>query len=99
MVIVEGKEEQGFLEPLPLSLLPFASRTGTPSSKGSAYARLGELASLPGGAVADGVGREGAQAWRDPARGGERRRVRGRTPAVELAEALSFPEAIANELT
>jgi hypothetical protein len=66
--------------------------------EGLGVRRLGELASLPGGAVAERLGQEGAQAW-NLARGGERRRVRGRTPAVELAEALSFPEAIANELT
>jgi nucleotidyltransferase/DNA polymerase involved in DNA repair len=97
VVIVEGKEEQGFLEPLPLSLLPLPSNRYA-ELEGLGVRRLGELASLPGGAVAERLGQEGAQAW-NLARGGERRRVRGRTPAVELAEALSFPEAIANELT
>jgi protein ImuB len=59
---------------------------------------LGSLASLPGGAVSERLGPEGKRAW-SLARGGERRRVRGRSPAAELAEALSFPEAVANELT
>ena len=59
---------------------------------------LGSLAALPGGAVAERLGREGKQAW-SLARGGERRRVRGRSPAAELVEALSFPEAVANEIT
>jgi protein ImuB len=96
-VIVEGKEEKGFLEPLPLSLLPLPPNRYA-ELEGLGVRRLGELASLPGGAVAERLGEEGRQAW-NLAGGGERRRVRGRAPAVELAEALSFPEAIANELT
>jgi protein ImuB len=48
--------------------------------------------------VAERLGQEGKRAW-SLARGGERRRVRGRSPAAELIEALSFPEAVANELT
>lgn len=96
-VIVEGKEEQGFLEPLPLSLLPLPSNRHA-ELEGLGVRRLGELASLPGGAVEERLGPEGKRAW-SLARGGERRRVRGRSPAAELAEALSFPEAVANELT
>lgn len=96
-VIVEGKEEQGFLEPLPLSLLPLPSNRYA-ELEGLGVRRLGELASLPGGAVEERLGQEGKRAW-SLARGGERRRVRGRSPAAELAETLSFPEAVANELT
>ena len=96
-VIVEGKEEQAFLEPLPLTLLPL-ERQRYAELEGLGVRRLGELASLPGGAVAERLGPEGKQAW-SLARGGERRRARGRSPAAELAEALSFPEAVANELT
>ena len=96
-VIVEGKEEQGFLEPLPLSLLPLPSNRYA-ELEGLGVRRLGELASLPGGAVEERLGPEGKRAW-SLAHGGERRRVRGRSPAAELAEALSFPEAVANELT
>ena len=59
---------------------------------------LGELAQLPSGAVAERLGVEGRKAWR-LARGGRKARVRGRKPASELVEALTFPEAIANELT
>ncbi len=102
-VIVEGKEEQGFLEPLPLSLLPLPSNRYA-ELEGLGVRRLGELASLPGGAVEERLGPEGKRAW--SLAGGERRsttgaqtRVRGRSPAAELAEALSFPEAVANELT
>ena len=41
---------------------------------------------------------DGRAAWR-LAQGGRKARVRGRKPASELVEALTFPEAIANELT
>ena len=99
-VIVEGKEEQGFLEPLPLSLLPLPSNRYA-ELEGLGIRRLGELASLPGGAVEERLGPEGKRAW-SLAGGGRQNaqpRVRGRSPAAELAEALSFPEAVANELT
>jgi nucleotidyltransferase/DNA polymerase involved in DNA repair len=99
-VIVERKEEQGFLEPLPLSLLPLASDRYA-ELEGLGVRRLGELASLPGGAVEERLGPEGKRAWSlaGGERGTTRSRVRGRSPAAELAEALSFPEAVANELT
>jgi protein ImuB len=97
IVIVEGEREREFLAPLPLSLLPLPPDRYA-ELEGLGVRRLGDLARLPGGAVAERLGPEGRRAWR-LARGGERRRVRGRAPAVELAEALSFPEAIANELT
>ncbi len=97
IVIVEGERERDFLAPLPLSLLPLAPERYA-ELEGLGVRRLGDLARLPGGAVAERLGPEGRRAWR-LARGGERRRVRGRAPAVELAEALSFPEAVANELT
>ena len=95
-VIVEGREEQ-FLEPLPLSLLPLEEGRYA-ELEGLGVRTLGSLAALPGGAVAERLGQEGKRAW-SLARGGERRRVRGRSPAAELVEVLSFPEAVANELT
>jgi hypothetical protein len=61
-VIVEGKEEQGFLEPLPLSLLPLPSNRYA-ELEGLGVRRLGELASLPGGAVEERLGPEGKRAW------------------------------------
>jgi protein ImuB len=97
IVIVEGERERDFLAPLPLSLLSLPPERYA-ELEGLGMRRIGDLARLPGGAVAERLGPEGRRAWR-LARGGERRRVRGRAPAVELAETLSFPEAVANELT
>ena len=66
--------------------------------EGLGVRRLGELAALPGGAVSERLGPEGRRAW-DLAQGGGQGRVRGRRPAAELAEAMEFPDAVANELT
>jgi protein ImuB len=96
IVVADGKEE-GFLAPLPLSLLPLPADRYA-ELEGLGVRRLGELAALPGGAVAERLGREGRQAW-GLARGGDGAKVRGRRPAAELVEALEFPEAVANELT
>lgn len=97
ILLVAPKEEEAFLEPLPLSLLPLPAERYA-ELEGLGLRRLGELAQLPGGAVAERLGVEGRDAWR-LARGGRRTKVRGRKPAFELAEALTFPEAIGNELT
>ena len=92
-----GEGGGGFLEPLPLSLLPMTPNRYA-ELEGLGLRSLGELAQLPSGAVAERLGVEGRTAWR-LAHGGRKARVRGRKPASELVEALSFPEAIANELT
>jgi len=97
ILIVAPKEEESFLEPLPLSLLPMPPERYA-ELEGLGLRRLGELARLPGGAVAERLGVEGRKAWR-LAHGGRRTRVRGRRPASELVEALAFPEAVGNELT
>jgi nucleotidyltransferase/DNA polymerase involved in DNA repair len=97
ILLVAPKEEEEFLEPLPLSLLPMAPNRYA-ELEGLGLRSLGDLRRLPGGAVAERLGVEGRQAWR-LARGGRKTRVRGRKPASELVEALTFPEAIANELT
>jgi protein ImuB len=60
--------------------------------------RVGQLAGLPGGAVAERLGPDGRRAW-SLARGGKNTRVRGRRPPAEIVEALEFPEAVGNELT
>ena len=63
IVIVQEQEEQAFLQPLPLSLLPL-----TPDRyaelEGLGLRRLGELAELPGHAVAERLGADGRKAWR-----------------------------------
>jgi len=97
ILLVAEREERSFLAPLPLSLLPLPPERYA-ELEGLGLRSLGELAQLPGGAVAERLGVEGKKAWR-LARGGRRARVRGRRPAVELAEALAFPDAVANELT
>jgi protein ImuB len=97
ILIVEGKEEQEFLEPLPLSLLPLSTERYA-ELEGLGLRRLGELAQLPGAAVAERLGIDGRNAWR-LAHGGRKARVRGRRPASEIAETLVFPDAVGNELT
>ena len=100
-LVVSAGQEEGFLAPLPLSLLPLPADRYA-ELEGLGVRRLGELAALPGGAVAERLGREGRQAW-SLAHGwnerGESGRVRGRRAAAELAEALEFPEPVGNELT
>jgi protein ImuB len=96
-LIVAAKEEGSFLEPLPLSLLPLSADRYA-ELEGLGLRSLGELAALPGGAVAERLGADGRKAWR-LARGGRKAKVRGRTPASELVEVLTFPDAVANELT
>jgi nucleotidyltransferase/DNA polymerase involved in DNA repair len=97
ILIVAEKEEEAFLEPLPLSLLPLTADRYA-ELEGLGLRRLGELAQLPGGAVAERLGTEGRKAWR-LAQGGRKAKVRGRKPAFELAEVLAFPDAVGNELT
>jgi protein ImuB len=97
ILIVAEKEEEAFLEPLPLSLLPLTADRYA-ELEGHGLRRLGELAQLPGGAVAERLGTEGRKAWR-LAQGGRKAKVRGRKPAFELAEVLAFPDAVGNELT
>jgi protein ImuB len=97
ILLVAPKDEASFLEPLPLSLLPLSADRYA-ELEGLGLRRLGELAQLPGGAVAERLGVEGRKAWR-LAHGGRRAKVRGRKPAFELAEVLVFPEAVGNELT
>ena len=96
-MVVRGEEEQRFLAPLPLTLLPLPVDRYA-ELEGLGVRRLGELAALPGGAVSERLGPEGRRAW-DLAQGGGQGRVRGRRPTAELAEAMEFPDAVANELT
>jgi nucleotidyltransferase/DNA polymerase involved in DNA repair len=97
LLVVRDDEVGNFLAPLPLSLLPL-ERQRSAELEALGVRRLGQLAGLPGGAVAERLGPSGRRAW-GLARGGAAARVRGRRPPSELVEALEFPEAVGNELT
>ena len=96
-LVVSDEHAREFLAPLPLNLLPLQARQQQELAE-LGITRLGELAGLPGGAVAERLGPDGRRAW-SLARGGSSRRVRGRKPPAELFETLEFPEAVGNELT
>src|SRR3954449_5037186 len=97
VLVVSDEHAREFLAPLPLTLLPLeAGRREELRELG--ITRVGQLAGLPGGAVAERLGPDGRRAW-SLARGGSSRRIRGRKPPAELLETLEFPEAVGNELT
>jgi protein ImuB len=96
-VLVDDEQTALFLEPLPLHLLPLSPERRSELSE-LGVQRLGELARLPGAAVADRIGAEGLEAWR-LARGEDGEKVEPRRPAEEIAETLEFPEPVGNELT
>jgi protein ImuB len=98
-LVIDDGEAHLFLEPLPLDLLPLSPERREELSE-LGVKRLGELARLPGVAVADRLGADGAEAWqlaRGEGRGNAS--VEPRRPPAEIAETLSFPEPVANELT
>src|SRR5919204_213497 len=97
LLVVRNEEMGRFLAPLPLTLLPL-ERQRYEELEALGVRRLGQLAGLPGGAVAERLGPDGRRAW-SLARGGTAARVRGRRPSAELAETLEFPDAVGNELT
>jgi protein ImuB len=97
LLVVRDEEVGRFLAPLPLSLLPLDQQRYE-ELEALGVRKLGQLAGLPGGAVAERLGPSGRRAW-SLARGGTSARVRGRRPPAELAESLEFPDAIGNELT
>jgi protein ImuB len=96
-LVVSDERTREFLAPLPLKLLPVDERRREELEE-LGVKKLGQLAGLPGGAVAERLGPDGRRAW-GLARGGSGTRVRGRRPAAELGETLEFPEAVGNELT
>jgi nucleotidyltransferase/DNA polymerase involved in DNA repair len=96
-LVIDDGEAHLFLEPLPLDLLPLSPERRDELSE-LGVKRLGELARLPGAAVADRLGADGAEAWQ-LARGEGNASVKPRRPPAEIAESLSFPEPVANELT
>ena len=98
-LIVSNDRAQAFVSPLPLELLPLdQARYAALEELG--VRTIGQLAGLPGGAVAERLGPVGRRAW--SLAGGEEpgeRKVAPRRPAVALHETLEFPEAVGNELT
>ena len=97
LVVADGDAAREFLAPLPLSLLPL-ERERREDLQELGVRRVGQLAELPGAAVAERLGRDGRTAW-SLARGRGARAVEGRRPPAELVERLEFPEAVGNELT
>jgi protein ImuB len=96
-LVVSDERRSEFLGPLPLELLPLErERAGELRELG--VRKLGELARLPGAAVAERLGPDGHRAW-SLAGGGAAASPKGRRPPAEIAEAIEFPEAIDNELT
>jgi nucleotidyltransferase/DNA polymerase involved in DNA repair len=96
-LVVDDHETELFLEPLPLHLLPLSPERRDELAE-LGIRELGELARLPRAAVADRIGREGDEAW-SLLRGENDGDVEPRRPPAEIAEALEFPEPVANELT
>jgi protein ImuB len=97
VLIVSDRQTKDFLAPLPLTLLPVDPERREELEE-LGVRKLGQLAGLPGAAVAERLGPDGRRAW-SLARGGKRGRVRARKVATEFMETLEFPEAVANELT
>ena len=97
VLIVSDERTAEFLAPLPLSLLPLSPERYADLEQ-LGVRQLGQLAGLPGSAVAERMGPDGRRAW-GLARGGRAGRVRGRRPPAEIVESLEFPEAVGNELT
>ncbi|MGZ4387776.1 MAG: Y-family DNA polymerase [Gaiellaceae bacterium] len=96
-LIVSDKSTREFLSPLPLTLLPL-ERERYEELEELGVRKLGQLAGLPGGAVAERLGPDGRRAW-SLARGEEDGRVHPRRAPVQIGEVLEFPEAVGNELT
>jgi protein ImuB len=70
LLVVSDERTREFLAPLPLDLLPLAEEQQQ-ELKELGVRKLGELAGLPGGAVAERLGPDGRRAW-SLARGGGR---------------------------
>jgi protein ImuB len=96
-LIVSDDRTRKFLAPLPMTLLPL-ERERYDELEELGVRTIGELAGLPGGAVAERLGPDGRRAW-SLARGEHDGRVVARRPPVSLVETLEFPEAVGQELT
>jgi protein ImuB len=96
-LIVSDDRTRSFLAPLPLQLLPL-ERERYEELEELGVRTIGQLAGLPGAAVADRLGPDGRRAW-SLARGERDSSVAPRRPVAALHETLEFPEAVGNELT
>jgi protein ImuB len=96
-LIVSDDRARSFLAPLPLQLLPL-ERSRYEELEELGVRTIGQLAGLPGGAVAERLGPDGRRAW-GLARGEQDGGVTPRRQAISLHETLEFPEAVGNELT
>ncbi len=102
-LIVSDDRARRFLSPLPLTLLPL-ERSRYEELEELGIRTIGQLAGLPGGAVAERLGPDGRRAW-SLARGEQDREglsdhsVEPRRPAEPLVETLEFPEAVGQMLT
>jgi len=96
-LIVSDDRARSFLAPLPLQLLPL-ERERYEELEELGVRTIGQLAGLPGTAVAERLGPAGRRAW-SLARGEENRTIAPRKPATAIHETLEFPEAVGNELT
>ena len=96
-LVVSDDRTRTFLAPLPLTLLPLEHERYAQLEE-LGVKTIGQLAGLPGGAVAERLGPAGRRAW-SLARGEHDGKVAPRRPASALHETLEFPEAVANEHT
>jgi protein ImuB len=96
-LIVSDDRTQRFIAPLPLSLLPL-ERDRYEELEELGVRTIGQLAGLPGSAVAERLGPDGRRAW-SLARGERDGRVVPRRAAEPIVETLEFPEAVGQELT
>jgi len=96
-LVVSDERTKDFLAPLSLTLLPLEQERRE-ELEDLGVKKIGQLAGLPGAAVAERLGPDGRRAW-SLARGGDAGKVRARRPPAEIVERLEFPEAVGNELT
>jgi nucleotidyltransferase/DNA polymerase involved in DNA repair len=105
-VVVDDQRTREFLAPLPLTLMPLDEGRREELDR-LGVKKIGQLAGLPGSAVAERLGPDGRRAWSlargntslNDSAGLNDTKVSARPPATDLVERLDFPEAVANELT
>jgi len=95
-LIVSDARARSFLAPLPLTLLPL-ERQRYADLEALGVQSIGQLAGLPGGAVAGRLGPDGRRAWSLVRNANDGKAPPGR-PARALHETIEFPEAVADEL-